>query len=365
MPTCAASRLRTGVAISVAGDETCRCADRRWDCACSGECRHNTSAAAAHTAPSGSSAGTRRPTSRPAAAHSSRSGSSGSRPAAARLGRQSRHPFRRRRSRRPLLRGRHRPRRRRYRRARRRTIAPPTASCAAASWTGAQSASAISPVSASLGIISILPAVLMNRANLSGFRRIGQASSRDTALMHGTSGHFRRYWPALNIRVGLMSDSYIIEVGSTPAGIVVRDAGGYRFFAASHRFNRLEGQLFGSAREAERAARRLLEGNSGTGFVGRTRAGRHLLVERCFNQDSRDRLCGRSLALTGVANRRTMSDIHPLRVPPWPACRTARPKSSTSPAPSAGWWWRILPSVSRFRRRPSARTSTISATSAR
>ena len=58
-----------------------------------------------------------------------------------------------------------------------------------------------------------------------------------------------------------MSDSYIIEVGSTPAGIVVRDSGGYRFFAASHRFNRLEGQLCGSAREAERAARRLLEGD--------------------------------------------------------------------------------------------------------
>jgi hypothetical protein len=57
-----------------------------------------------------------------------------------------------------------------------------------------------------------------------------------------------------------MSDSYIIEVGSTPAGIVV-DSGGYRFFAASHRFNRLEGQFFRSAREAERAARRLLEGD--------------------------------------------------------------------------------------------------------
>jgi hypothetical protein len=36
-----------------------------------------------------------------------------------------------------------------------------------------------------------------------------------------------------------MSDSYNIEVGSTTAGIVVRDSGGYRFFAASHRFNRL------------------------------------------------------------------------------------------------------------------------------
>jgi hypothetical protein len=57
-----------------------------------------------------------------------------------------------------------------------------------------------------------------------------------------------------------MSDTYIIEVGSKPAGIVVRDTGGYRFFAASHKFNRLEGQLFRNAREAERAARRLAAG---------------------------------------------------------------------------------------------------------
>ena len=57
-----------------------------------------------------------------------------------------------------------------------------------------------------------------------------------------------------------MSDTYIIEVASQAAGIVVRDAGGYRFFAASHRFNPLEGQLFRNAREAERAARRLANG---------------------------------------------------------------------------------------------------------
>jgi hypothetical protein len=57
-----------------------------------------------------------------------------------------------------------------------------------------------------------------------------------------------------------MSDSYIIEVASEPAGIVVRLPEGYRFFAASHRFNRLEGQVFRNAREAERAARRLING---------------------------------------------------------------------------------------------------------
>lgn len=58
-----------------------------------------------------------------------------------------------------------------------------------------------------------------------------------------------------------MPDTYIIEVGSQPAGIVVRDREGYRFFAASNRFNRLEGQVFRNAREAERAALRLAHGD--------------------------------------------------------------------------------------------------------
>jgi hypothetical protein len=57
-----------------------------------------------------------------------------------------------------------------------------------------------------------------------------------------------------------MSDTYIIEVSSNAAGIVVRDSAGYRFFAASHRFNRMEGQVFRNAREAERAAIRLANG---------------------------------------------------------------------------------------------------------
>jgi hypothetical protein len=57
-----------------------------------------------------------------------------------------------------------------------------------------------------------------------------------------------------------MSDTYIIEVGSQPAGIIVRAPDGYRFFAATHQFNRLEGQVFRNAREAERAARRVANG---------------------------------------------------------------------------------------------------------
>jgi hypothetical protein len=51
-----------------------------------------------------------------------------------------------------------------------------------------------------------------------------------------------------------MSDTYIIEVQSKPAGIVVRDKKGFRFFAANHAFNALEGSYFSSAREAEAAA---------------------------------------------------------------------------------------------------------------
>ncbi len=51
-----------------------------------------------------------------------------------------------------------------------------------------------------------------------------------------------------------MSKSYIIEVSSRPAGIVVRDDAGYRFFAAAQDFTPLEGRYFRSARDAERAA---------------------------------------------------------------------------------------------------------------
>lgn len=59
-----------------------------------------------------------------------------------------------------------------------------------------------------------------------------------------------------------MFDNYIIEirpnaVGVTvQAGIVVRDGHRFRFFAATHAFNSLEGRLFKSPKEAEKAALR-------------------------------------------------------------------------------------------------------------
>jgi hypothetical protein len=58
-----------------------------------------------------------------------------------------------------------------------------------------------------------------------------------------------------------MSNIFIIEVRSEAAGIVMRNPDGYRFFAASHRFIPLEGQLFRNPREAERAAIRLAKGD--------------------------------------------------------------------------------------------------------
>jgi hypothetical protein len=67
------------------------------------------------------------------------------------------------------------------------------------------------------------------------------------------SGIFNRGWA--------MSQTYIIEVSSQAAGIVVRSPEGYIFFAASHRFNQLDGKVFRNAREAERAARRIAIGD--------------------------------------------------------------------------------------------------------
>jgi hypothetical protein len=57
-----------------------------------------------------------------------------------------------------------------------------------------------------------------------------------------------------------MPQTYVIEVSSQAAGIVVRNPEGFIFFAASHRFNPLDGKLFRNAREAERAATRLVRG---------------------------------------------------------------------------------------------------------
>jgi hypothetical protein len=56
-----------------------------------------------------------------------------------------------------------------------------------------------------------------------------------------------------------MSKAFIIEVESRTAGIVAKDERGYRFFSAEHTFESLDGRQFRSARDAERAARALLQ----------------------------------------------------------------------------------------------------------
>jgi hypothetical protein len=50
------------------------------------------------------------------------------------------------------------------------------------------------------------------------------------------------------------ANAYVIEVRGQTAGIVARDGRGFRFHASAHRFNGLDGQRFGTPREAEKAA---------------------------------------------------------------------------------------------------------------
>jgi hypothetical protein len=57
-----------------------------------------------------------------------------------------------------------------------------------------------------------------------------------------------------------MSKAYIIEVRNRTAGIVAGDEHGFCFFSSGRDFDRLEGREFRSARDAERAARALLDG---------------------------------------------------------------------------------------------------------
>jgi hypothetical protein len=57
-----------------------------------------------------------------------------------------------------------------------------------------------------------------------------------------------------------MSDAYVIEVQGISAGIIVRqrhDGERYKFLAALHAFNSLEGQEFEGPFQAECAARKL------------------------------------------------------------------------------------------------------------
>jgi hypothetical protein len=56
-----------------------------------------------------------------------------------------------------------------------------------------------------------------------------------------------------------MPNAYIIEVRNRTAGIVTGDERGFCFFSSERTFDRLEGRVFRSVRDAERAARALLD----------------------------------------------------------------------------------------------------------
>jgi hypothetical protein len=73
-----------------------------------------------------------------------------------------------------------------------------------------------------------------------------------------------------------MASAHVIEVGEITAGIVVFEQGGFRFFASERPFHALEGALFRSADQAERAARERLRPRSTVGHG----QGRERMFER-------------------------------------------------------------------------------------
>ena len=52
-----------------------------------------------------------------------------------------------------------------------------------------------------------------------------------------------------------MSEAYLIEAAGEAAGVVVRERGGYRFFASAPQFHAIEQQLVRRTADAARAAR--------------------------------------------------------------------------------------------------------------
>jgi len=85
-----------------------------------------------------------------------------------------------------------------------------------------------------------------------------------------------------------MYDAYIIETRKGAAGIVVRDGRGFRFFAATHALDSLDGQVFATPRAAEDAANELL---SGLNARPKRRAG--LTLHRCGQAEAAPREAGR------------------------------------------------------------------------
>jgi hypothetical protein len=55
-----------------------------------------------------------------------------------------------------------------------------------------------------------------------------------------------------------MTNALVIEAGDAPAGVIVRERGGWLFYAAADAFRPLDSRRFRSPRDAARAAERLL-----------------------------------------------------------------------------------------------------------
>jgi hypothetical protein len=68
-----------------------------------------------------------------------------------------------------------------------------------------------------------------------------------------------------------MASAHIVEVDGRTAGIVVREHGGFRFFASERTFHPLEGALFRTIDQAARAARERLRPRNPPSRVSLTR----------------------------------------------------------------------------------------------
>ncbi|MDR3375335.1 MAG: hypothetical protein P4L98_16545 [Ancalomicrobiaceae bacterium] len=55
-----------------------------------------------------------------------------------------------------------------------------------------------------------------------------------------------------------MANGYLLEIDHHDAGLLVREGGAYAFVSLAGAFQSLDGKLFSSVADAERAARRLV-----------------------------------------------------------------------------------------------------------
>jgi hypothetical protein len=59
---------------------------------------------------------------------------------------------------------------------------------------------------------------------------------------------------AREVAAGDSGEAFVIETADTAAGVIVRQRGGYRFFASNDRFQLLDGSVFKNPQAAQAAA---------------------------------------------------------------------------------------------------------------